>query len=76
MTKEQALNEYKAALKNALEKRRQYTYYYFKEMNKQDLTEELLNDIADTCTQAFFERMQNEHDLESEFKDKELWNTN
>lgn len=45
-------------------------------MNKQDLTEELLNDIADTCTQTFFERMQNEHDLESGFKDKELWNKN
>ena len=75
MTKEQALNEYKAALKTALEKRRQYTYYCFKELNK-ELSEELLNNIADTCTQAFFERMQREHDLESEFKDKELWNKN
>lgn len=75
MTKEQALDEYKAALKNALEKRRQYTYYYFKESGK-GLSEELLNNIADTCTQAFFERMQREHDLESEFKDKELWNKN
>lgn len=75
MTKKQALNEYKAALKNALEKRRQYIYYYFKELNK-ELSEEMLNNIADTCTQTFFERMQREHDLESEFKDKELWNTN
>lgn len=79
MDKEQALKEYKAALKVALEKRSQYTYYYFKELYKdhsEELSEELLNNIADTCTQAFFERMQREHDVESEFKDKELLNTN
>ena len=74
MTKEQALNEYKEALKTALEKRRQYTYYCFKELNK-ELSEELLNNIADTCTQAFFERMQNE-DVEQEIKYDELWNKN
>ena len=74
MTKEQALNEYMAALKTALEKRRQYTYYYFKELNK-ELSEELLNDIADTCTQAFFERMQNGN-IEQEIKYDELWNKN
>lgn len=71
MTKEKALNEYKAALKTALQKRKQYTYYYFKEMNKQDLTEELLNDIADTCTRAFFSRLQKE-DIEQEIKYDEL----
>lgn len=76
MTKEQALNEYKEALKVALEKRRQYTYYYFKERNKQDLTEELLNDIADTCTRAFFSRMQNEDNIEQEIKYDELWSRN
>ena len=75
MTKEQALNEYMAALKNALEKRWQYTYYYFKESNK-ELSEELLNDIADTCTQSFFERMQRECGFENEFNDKKLWNKN
>jgi hypothetical protein len=74
MTKEQALNEYKAALKNALEKRRQYTYYCFKELNK-ELSEELLNDIADTCTRTFFSRMQNE-DIEQEIKYDELWSRN
>lgn len=75
MTKEQALNEYKAALKTALEKRRQYTYYYFKELYNKSLTEELLNDIADTCTRAFFSRMQKE-DIEQEIKYDELWSRN
>lgn len=70
MTKEQAFNEYKAALKTALEKRRQYSYYFFKELNK-GLSEELLNDIADTCTKAFFSRLQ-EDDIEQEIKYDEL----
>ena len=71
MTREQARKEYIEALGVALQKRKQYTYYCFKELNKQDLTEELLNDIADTCTRAFFSRMQNE-DIEQEFKYDEL----
>lgn len=71
MTQEEALNEYREALKTALQKRKQYTYYRFKETNKQNLTEELLNDIADTCTRAFFSRMQNE-DIEQEIKYDEL----
>lgn len=75
MTKEQAKKEYIEALGVALQKRKQYTYYYFKELNKQNLTEELLNDIADTCTRAFFSRMQNE-DIEQEIKYDELWNKN
>ena len=75
MTKEQARKEYIEALGVALQKRKQYIYYYFKEMNRQNLTEELLNDIADTCTQTFFERMQNE-DIEQEIKYDELWNKN
>jgi tRNA A37 N6-isopentenylltransferase MiaA len=75
MTKEQARKEYIDALGVALQKRKQYTYYRFKEMNNQNLTEELLNDIADTCTRAFFSRMQNE-DIEQEIKYDELWNKN
>ncbi len=71
MTKEQARKEYIEALGVALQKRKQYTYYRFKEINKQDLTEELLNDIADTCTRAFFLRMQN-GDIEQEIKYDEL----
>ena len=57
MTKEQALNEYRAALKNALEKRRQYAYCCLKELNK-ELSEEVLNNLADMNAQAFFEKMQ------------------
>lgn len=72
MTKEQARKEYIEALGVALQKRKQYTYYYFKEMHNQTLTEELLNDIADTCTEAFFSRMQNEDDIEQEIKYDEL----
>lgn len=70
MTKEQAYNEYKAALKVALEKRKQYTYYSFKELNK-ELSEELLEYIADTCTRACFSRMQYD-DMEKEIKYDEL----
>lgn len=73
MTKEQARKEYIEALGVALQKRKQYTYYYFKEINKQDLTEKLLNDIADTCTSAFFSRLQDEY-IEQEIKYDELWN--
>lgn len=75
MTKEQARKEYIEALVFALQKRKKYTYYRFKEINNQNLTEELLNDIADTCTRAFFSRMQN-GDIEQELKYDELWNRN
>ena len=71
MTKEQARKEYIEALSVALQKRKQYTYYRFKEMNNQKLTEELLNNIADTCTRAFFLRLQND-DIEQEIKYDEL----
>jgi hypothetical protein len=40
-------------------------------MNKQNLTEGLLNGIADTCTRAFFYRLQKE-DIEQEIKYDEL----
>ena len=71
MTKEQARKEYIEALGVALQKRKQYTYYYFKEMSKPKLAEKLLNDIADSCTREFFSRIQNE-DIEQEIKYDEL----
>ena len=76
MTKEQARKEYIEALGAVLQKRKQYTYYYFKKMNNQNLTEELLNDIADTCTRAFFSRLQDDDDIEQEIKYDELWSRN
>ena len=72
MTKEEAFDEYKDALKVALQKRWQYTYYYFKGMNRLNLKESDLNDIADTCTQAFFSRMQGDN-FEDDIKYEELW---
>ncbi len=72
---EESLKEYKDALLVALQKRKQYIYQKFKSLSrdKPNITDELLNNIAETCNESFFNRLQEgEKEFEEEINYKDF----